>query len=220
MNWLFSMCWHANGNSPPKDNTIPRNLKLSDLFLFNFFFSLFSFPFDKFYQQTVCTAGCFPCFCMGFKPLLLFACMYTFSYRHNSNQQRHILGSTTFTVFFPTLPESWTCLSGKGTAMLVRWRLGGPAHYWFSAIVLHRSKCSSFSLKLNSSIQWASNNTFCIHCIILPAIAWPWKLHSTKTFSSASYKPKRWLIFYQTWCWCSEAKDKKRSGWDFPPFFF
>lgn len=84
-----------------------------------------------------------------------------------------------------------------------------------------RSKCSSFSLKLNSSIQWAFNDTFCIRCIILPAIARPWKLHSTKTFSSANYKPKRWLIFYQTWCWCSEAKDKKKgSGWDFPPFFF
>lgn len=210
MNRLFFMC-------PPKDNTIPRNLKLSDLFLL-LFFSLFSFPFDKFYQQTVCTAGRFPCFCMGFKPLLLFARIYTFSYRHNSNRLHHILGSTTFTVFFPTLPESWhACLGRDCNACEVT-----PG--WSRTLLIFcdcspQIKMFLFLLKTEQlHTQWVFNNTFCIHCVILPAIAWPWKLQ--KHFPLLTNKPMRWLIFYQTWCWCSEAKDKKRKWLRFPNIFF
>lgn len=59
MNWLFFMCWHANGNSPPKDNTIPRNLKLSDLFLFNFFSLSFHFLLTNFTSKQSAQQGVF-----------------------------------------------------------------------------------------------------------------------------------------------------------------
>lgn len=104
----YFLCVACQWELPTEKEHNTKEPKLSNLFLFKILFFFFDILFTHSATKRPAQQGLFFGLAKAFNRLLVFAHIHTFSYRHTYNLQHNILGSTTsFIVFFLTLPESW-----------------------------------------------------------------------------------------------------------------